>query len=323
MNRPDNISDQDKQLAKEFNRRLSGSQPSGEVNPLIRSLTVFKESERAGHSEDLHSRKENSWNQIKEVINHSSKQKKTTFYRLSGIKHFGKVAAVITISVILSIYYFQIQAPQQPIATAGTTIETVTLSDGSTVTLRPHSMLFENHLSDQSHVYNLEGEAYFVVTKKENRKFVVMTESGSVEVLGTEFNLRTWDNTTDVYLKTGALRFSSTRNEESSVLLSPGEFSSLLNDQTISTPRVAEEDQFTSWRYNEIIFTNRKAESIFSELEHHYSISIIAPDSVNNEILGGSISLESANLSLQNLGTVLDGTFVPMGNNTYEFIASE
>jgi len=324
MNRPDNISDQNRQLAREFNRRLSGSIPSGDLDdPLISSLNAFKESELAVQSERVSSSKRNCWNQIKENIDHSSKQKKTAFYRLGSIKHLGKIAAAITISVILSIYYFQMQVPHQPLAAADNMIETVTLRDGSTVTLRPHSTLFENQISDQTHIYKLEGEAYFDVTKAKKRKFVVKTVNGSVEVLGTEFNLRTWNNSTDVYLKTGSLRLSSTRNNETSVLLSPGEFSSLTMDHTILTPQHAEEEQFTSWKNSEIIFINRSAESIFIELEHHYSISIIAPDSVNDEILGGSLSLENKKQSLDNLGTVLGGSFTSSDNNTYEFIPSE
>jgi len=324
MKRPDNISDKDRKLAEELRSRLEGNQSSGNMNdPLLQSLIEFKESEVAEPSVDLSSSKVKSWNYIKQNINQSSTRKKTSFYRLGSFKHLGKIAAVITISVILSIYYFQIQTPQKPLAATESIIETVTLRDGSTVTLRPHSTLFENQISDQAHIYKLEGEAYFDVRKDKKRKFIVNTVNGSVEVLGTEFNLRTWNNSTDVYLKTGALRLSSTSNNEISVLLSPGEFSSLMTDQTISTPQHAEEKQFTSWRNSEIIFTNRRADSIFSELEHHYSISIVAPDSVNNEILGGSLSLENKKQSLENLGTVLGGSFIPSDNNTYEFIPSE
>lgn len=324
MDRKENISDQDRQLAREFERRLSGPLPTGNWdNPLIDSLNAFKESELTAEPGNMSSRKKNSWNQIKKNIDHSSNRKKTTFYKLGSIKHLGKIAAVITISAILSIYYFQIQSLQQPLAAADSTIETITLQDGSTVTLRPHSALFKKQADTQLHVYKLEGEAYFEVTKNSNREFIVTTDNGTVEVLGTEFNLRTWDETTDVYLKTGSLKISSSANKEMSVLLSPGEFSSLMEDQVISAPQKVEEELFTSWRNNEIIFINRRAESIFSELEHHYAISIIAPNDVNDEMLGGSISLESAKLSLQNLGTVLGGRFVPKENSTYEFIAFE
>ena len=326
MKRPDNISDKDRKLAEELRNRLEGnpSSDTGNVNdPLLQSLIEFKESEVAEPSVDLSSRKEKSWNYIKQNINQSSTRKKTAFYRLGSINHLGKIAAAITISVLLSIYYFQTQTPLQPIAAADVTIQSVTLTDGSNVTLRPHSTLFKKKSGDRSHTYYLDGEAYFDVVKNENRTFTVHTESGTVEVLGTEFNLRTWDNATDVYLKTGSLRLSSTDDDEAAVLLSPGEFSSLRKDQTISTPGSADEKLFTSWRNNEIIFTNRTAESIFSELEHHYSITIVAPENINDEILGGSLSLENSTQTLENLGTVLGGRFITSGTNTYKFVFSE
>lgn len=324
MNRPNNIHDKDKKLAGELRYRLEQNLPSGEViDPLLQSLIEFKQSELAVDSDDLSSRKEKSWNVIKQNMNHSSAQKETAFYRLGSIRYLGKIAAAITISVLLSIYYFQTQSPLKPIAAADDTIKSITLTDGSNVMLRPHSTLYEKQIGEWSHTYYLEGEAYFDVVKNENRTFNVYTESGIVEVLGTVFDLRTWDNSTVVYLKTGSLRLSSIDKNDSGVLLSPGEFSSLKNDQSISAPRTADEKLFTSWRNNEIIFTNRSAKSIFSELEHHYSITIVAPEYINSEILGGSLSLENTAQSLNNLGTVLGGQFVLSGTNTYKFVSSE
>jgi ferric-dicitrate binding protein FerR (iron transport regulator) len=324
MNESNNISDQDRQLARKFGERLSGSHTPEELdNPLIESLTSFKKNELAIQSDDIYSRKNNSWNQIEKTIGQFPRRNETFFYRMGAVKHWGKIAAVIAISAILSIYFFQFQNMQQPLASAGSTMITVTLSDGSTVTLRPHSTLFENQISAEQQSYKLDGEAYFSVLKNQNREFIVNTEDGSVEVLGTEFNVRTWDNSTDVYLESGSLRFSSVVNKDMNVLLSPGQFSSITKGEPLSTPQQAEEEQFTSWKNNEIIFTNRRATSIFSELEHHYSITIVAPNDVNSELLGGSISLESADQSLQNLGTVLGGRFLQTGTNTYEFIASE
>lgn len=325
MNDSNNISDQDRKLAHEFGRSLAGSQPNQRGDdPLLQSLNSFKESELTVQSEDLNSRKKDIWKNIKQSINHSSQLKETKFFRLGRIRHIGKIAAVITLSAILSIYYFTTQdiAPQL-LAAAGSTVETVTLKDGSTVTLRPHSELFEHESVTGTHAYKLQGEAYFSVSKDENRKFVVHAKNGSVEVLGTEFNVRTWDSSTEVYLKTGSLRLLTGDDEENSVILSPGEFASVMTNKTISTPEPADEELFTSWKNSEIIFINRKAESIFSELEHHFSINISAPANMKNETLGGSLPLNNVQQSLKNLGTVLGGEFVQTAENTYEFVSAE
>jgi ferric-dicitrate binding protein FerR (iron transport regulator) len=324
MNESNHISDQDRQLAREFGKILDSSQGQKSINnPLLNSLNSFKSSELSGEHIDLKSRKRESWEYIKQNINHSSKPKETRIFRIGSIKHLGKIAAAITISAILSIYYFQTQSTiLQPLAAAVSTVETVTLKDGSTVTLRPHSKLFEYKSESGTHKYKLEGEAYFSVSKNEHRKFVVQAKNGSVEVLGTEFNVRTWDSSTEVYLKTGSLRLSSD-NEETSTILSPGEFATLMADHSITTPETTDEELFTSWKRNEIIFVNRRAESIFSELEHHYSINITAPDTVKNETLGGSLPLENIEMSLENLGTVLGGEFVQTASNTYKFVSAE
>lgn len=325
MNESNNISDQNRELAREFGRSLAGLQDFQQIDdPLIASLNSFKDSQLSHHYDDLHSRKQKSWNHIEQTINRSSDSNETNIFRLGRIRHIGKIAAVITISAILSIYYFTTQdIVPQPLAAAGSTVEAVTLKDGSRVTLRPHSELFEHESVTGTHAYKLQGEAYFSVSKDENRKFVVHAKNGSVEVLGTEFNVRTWDSSTEVYLKTGSLRLMSDGDEENSVILSPGEFASLMTNKTISTPEPIDEELFTSWRNNEIFFTNRKAESIFNELEHHYSINISAPVSVKKETLGGSLPLENVQQSLNNLGTVLGGEFVQTADNTYEFVSAE
>ncbi len=325
MNNSNNISDQNRELARKFGRSLAGSQDLQRIDdPLLRSLNLFKKSQLSHHYDDLHSRKQKSWNHIEQTINRSSESKDANIFRLGSIRHIGKIAAVITISAILSIYYFTTQdISSQPLAAAGNTVETVTLKDGSTVTLRPHSELFEHESVTGTHAYKLQGEAYFSVSKDKNRKFVIHAENGSIEVLGTEFNVRTWDSSTEVYLKTGSLRLLTGDNEENSVILSPGEFVSLMTNKTISTPKPANEELFTSWKNNEIIFINRKAESIFNELEHHFSINISAPANVKNETLGGSLPLNNVQQSLKNLGTVLGGEFKQTSGNTYEFVSAE
>jgi len=325
MNESNNISDQNRALAREFGRSLAGLQDFQQIDdPLLISLNSFKKSQLSYQYDDLHSRKKDCWNHIEQTINRSSESKETNIFRLGSIRHIGKIAAVIAISAILSIYYFTTQdISPQPLAAAGITVEAVTLKDGSTVTLRPHSELFEHESVIGTHAYKLQGEAYFSVSKDENRKFVVHAKNGSVEVLGTEFNVRTWDSSTEVYLKTGSLRLLSDDDKENNVILSPGEFASLMTNKTISTPEPADEELFTSWKNNEIIFINRKAGSIFSELEHHFSINISAPANVKNETLGGSLPLNNVQQSLKNLGTVLGGEFVQTSGNSYEFVSAE
>lgn len=82
------------------------------------------------------------------------------------------------------------------IAQSDSTIETIILADGSEVSLRPHSSLYEIAFSNSERSYKLDGEGFFSVAKDTDRPFSVNTSSRTITVLGTEFDVSTWGNTT-------------------------------------------------------------------------------------------------------------------------------
>ena len=65
----------------------------------------------------------------------------------------------------------------------------VTLPDGTQVKLNAESSLSYTHdFGRELRQVNLEGEAYFEVTKDEARCFNVIMEGATIEVMGTSFN---------------------------------------------------------------------------------------------------------------------------------------
>jgi ferric-dicitrate binding protein FerR (iron transport regulator) len=193
------------------------------------------------------------------------------------------------------------------------------LEDESRIQLRTKSRLF---ITDQSEVevrYKLEGEAFLNVNKNDQRRFFVDTGTGLVEVLGTSFNVREWNNKTLVYLQDGSLSLS-TSNQTQKVTLNPGEAASVSADSVVAEPFQTDGEQYTSWQQNELILNNRTVQSIVEELEYHYSIEILVPQDIQDEILGGKLTLESRKLSLENLGIVLGGNFSSIEGNTYQFV---
>ena len=66
----------------------------------------------------------------------------------------------------------------------------ITLADKSTVTLNPSSRLRIPSVFDKGkRIVQLEGEAYFKISRNPVKPFVVMTKRFNVRVLGTEFNV--------------------------------------------------------------------------------------------------------------------------------------
>jgi len=119
----------------------------------------------------------------------------------------------------------------------------------------------------------LDGEAYFQVSRNEARPFRVHTQGMDVVVLGTEFNVNTRRpeqvQTTLVKGKVGVETVS-----EKPVLLQPGEMAST----NVLTGRTRKEqvdvERFVAWRYGAYCFEDATMEKILTELGLWYDVEI-------------------------------------------------
>jgi ferric-dicitrate binding protein FerR (iron transport regulator) len=85
--------------------------------------------------------------------------------------------------------------------------EAVHLPDGSQVLLNHHSTIsYKEEFSPRT--INLSGEAFFTVLPGESA-FIVTTQHGDVEVLGTEFNVKTTANQVVVDVKKGLVELKT------------------------------------------------------------------------------------------------------------------
>ncbi len=197
-------------------------------------------------------------------------------------------------------------------------IEHIELSDGSKITLRPYSKLFEHTSNSKQQIYSIEGEAYFEVTPNPDRVFAVKTQLSQVKVLGTKFMLSHRRNTSTVYLEEGRIQYSSLKNQQK-VILSPGQSSKI--DESSAIPSVMEANQkvFKDWLQDELVFENESAELVFRELEHHFNIKIEYRENLEHETLSGSLQLTNLPAVLRDMELVLNGSFTQTDDHTYTF----
>jgi transmembrane sensor len=106
-------------------------------------------------------------------------------------------------------------------------IRTVSLSDGSQVTLNTQSRLEAKINNDHRHVRLTRGEAYFAVAKRpDHAAFEVATDNAVVRVTGTHFNVDLHRGRTDVDLIEGRVEVAPKAvfgANPTKVALSPGE----------------------------------------------------------------------------------------------------
>jgi transmembrane sensor len=91
------------------------------------------------------------------------------------------------------------------LANAGTTIEKLTLYDGSVVSLEPGSEIRYPAKFDSKREVYLSGEAFFQVSKDAARPFLVYTNEVTTKVLGTSFRIKAYHQEKEIVVavKTG------------------------------------------------------------------------------------------------------------------------
>ena len=88
--------------------------------------------------------------------------------------------------------------------TTSDTTETVSFPDGSMAFLNTNSAISYNS-KFEPRIVTQKGEIFYVVAEGESL-FTVKTENGAVEVLGTEFNVKSKEQTLDVEVEKGTVR---------------------------------------------------------------------------------------------------------------------
>lgn len=154
------------------------------------------------------------------------------------------------------------------------------LADGSKVWLNSGSVLeFSTEFSDKNREVNLvSGEMYIEVAPNKEKPFLVKTSDFDVIVLGTKFNLSTYDNLPkSVTLVDGSISLHSNNKQE--VKLIPGEQATYIGNKEFDTRKV-DTSQFISWTKGYLIFNKTPLQEVLQQVERHYNLTFDTEDNV-------------------------------------------
>lgn len=284
---------------------------------LVNQLLSYKEHELT-LLQHIRIDSETIWNNITKLTQKSVPAHIIPFYQRTAFMAWS-TAAVLMIVAFVGFYMWFMTPQLTLIAETGNEKETITLADGSIVTLRAHSKLFEVAGNDMERTYKMDGEAFFDVSHDPSRPFSVSSDDGTVTVLGTRFDVSNWGNKTSVYLEEGKISFTS-KKQQKPVILAPGQ-SAEVRAGTLSVFEAKHEEQFTDWMSNTIVLDGSTPESVIAEIEHQYHITIsIETLTAGKDNLSGVLQLGSLNLLLDDLGTVYGGTFRKVDDSEFIFV---
>jgi ferric-dicitrate binding protein FerR (iron transport regulator) len=176
----------------------------------------------------------------------------------------------------------------------------ITLPDGSLVSLNSGSKLVWNEKKfNRKRLVTLSGEAYFEIEK--GGEFIIQTENGTVEILGTKLNVFSREKEFWVSCLTGKV---GVETENSNQILLPGEIVELTS-QGLEKRVLTEVNQTAAWKEGMFYFEDKPLVSIFAEIERQFDVSIQFEGDVNR-----SITVSFTNNKLEE---VLDVVCIPMG----------
>ncbi len=299
-------SDNDLELAKHLDNLNSGVD-STSSDPLLAHVEKYKESS----GRDVEG-KADVWNSLQAKLDSNSQKVDYAPLRLVTSRLLGIAATVLVAAVAAWFWLSPGSEIVEYVALAGEGNTTVLLEDGTNILLRQNSRL--NRVDE--HSFELDGEAFFVVAHNPDRVFRVYGNEGSIEVLGTEFNVDTRLGKLNTYLKNGSIRLTSSSNF---IDLVPGNAAVIENGRA-SLENNPSEREYLDWQLGYLELSQTQVEAAIEELTQHFNIKINMPSNLIGETISGSLSLENLETSLNDLGLVLNGAFEKQDESTYNFI---
>ena len=146
----------------------------------------------------------------------------------------------------------------------------VVLADGTKVWLNAESELhYPVHFPEHEREVHLKGEAYLSVSKQAGKPFVVCVGDSRITVLGTEFNVRNYqDEVVATTLVKGAVRIHDAGRECD---LTPGQQAVIEADGI--RVREVDTDLYTAWKDGYFIYREKTLEDIMKELSRWYDFT--------------------------------------------------
>lgn len=228
---------------------------------------------------------------------------------LHYLKIASQYAAVILISILITVAYYQFGGSKEELQTFTTNIPvgqkgSVTLSDGTIVQLNGGSELVcQMFQGRKERRVALNGEGYFQVAHNDDQPFIVDVNNISVKVYGTEFNIHGYKE--DDYTKTALIKGSVgvKLSNGTEYMLQPNELINVSRNGDINLLKNQSIEQQLNWLSDKYKFKDESLKIIIKQVERMYGVKItINEPHIVQEVYTGQFSRnESIESVLQRL----------------------
>ena len=182
------------------------------------------------------------------------------------------------------------------------------LSDGTKVWLNADSKIkYPVSFGQDKREVSLRGEGYFEVAKDSTRPFIVSTDKMDVKVLGTTFDVNTYEDEgkSFVVLVEGLVEVSAGKGE--SRIITPGYMAEVDMHDVQAKIHVSKCDteHYIAWKSGNFSFRNASLTEILKRVSRYYDVTVIREQVFEEEYYTGDVS---SDVSLESLLAVIESS---------------
>ena len=182
------------------------------------------------------------------------------------------------------------------------------LSDGTKVWLNADSKIkYPVSFGKDKREVSLHGEGYFEVAKDSTRPFIVSTDKMDVKVLGTTFDVNTYEDEgkSFVVLVEGLVEVSAGKGE--SRIITPGHMAEVNMYDVQAKIRVSrcDTEHYVAWKNGNFSFRHASLTEILKRVSRYYDVTVIREQVFEEEYYTGDVS---SDVSLESLLAVIESS---------------
>ena len=181
----------------------------------------------------------------------------------------------------------------------------IKMDDGSIIFLNGNSSISYKNNFNEDRAIELEGEAFFNISRDESRPFTVRTKDLKTRVLGTSFNIKNYkDQLAMVSVNTGKVEVTSLSSPNNKIILTKNQQALFKGDLK---PKISKEnsEDFNAWTRKMIILKNTSLENTAKIIENWYDVDIqFANDSLKQLKITGKFNDEKLSNVLKSLALI-------------------
>ncbi len=231
--------------------------------------------------------------------------KKHAFYLQKSFKYAASVAGLL----LLCAFLLKNQLLYKTYTTAYGVKESVKLEDGTNVMINANSSLTVPRFGfgNSTREVKLDGEAFFSVSHTPtHQKFIVKTDKDfSIEVLGTEFDVRKRGEQMQVVLEKGKVKVHYGQANEQ-IMMKPGDKVTLNEKGKAEIEKTIQPKAYSAWRNNKFVFAKTTLKEVANILKDNFGLNVILPADLAHRSLSGEIEAKNADELIEALSAVFE-----------------